>query len=219
MNLTTAPTAYRFGIVTALALALLTLAYAIVLAIGLLTLPSPSHAIQDPWFTLMEVLILAIAPTMVAFTVALHQWVPQERQALSLSAVVFMAMCAIVTCTVHFAVLTLSRLPTFAEPSIARAVFAFQWPSVVYALDILAWDFFFPIAAMLAGASLGGSQATLVRWLILASGLLAFVGLAGVPLANMQIRNIGIIGYVLVFPLGAVLMAKRFSRPGRTSSA
>ena len=219
MNHTTAPTAYRFGIVTALALALLTLAYAIVLAIGLLTLPSPSHAIQDPWFTLMEVLILAIAPTMVAFTVALHQWVPQERQALSLSAVVFMAMCAIVTCTVHFAVLSLSRLPTFAEPSIARAVFAFQWPSVVYVLDILAWDFFFPIAALLAGASLGGSQATLVRWLILASGLLAFVGLAGVPLANMQIRNIGIIGYVLVFPLAAVLMAKRFSRPGRTSSA
>ena len=219
MPLASAPAADRFGIAAALALALLTLAYAVVLAIGLLTLPSPSHAIQNPWFTLMEVLILAIAPTMVAFMVALHQWVPKERQALSLSAVVFMAMCAVVTCTVHFAILTLSRMPTFTEPSIARAVFAFQWPSVVYALDILAWDFFFPIAALLACASLSESGEATVRWLFLASGLLAFVGLAGVPLADMQLRNIGIIGYVLLFPLAAVLAAQRLSRAGGKSAA
>ena len=213
------PAAHRFGIATALAIAFLTLVYAVVLAIGLLTLPSPNHPIQNPWFTLMEVLIMAIAPTMVAFMVALHQWVPQERRALSLSAVVFMAMCAVVTCMVHFAILTLSRLPTFADPSIARAVFAFQWPSVAYALDILAWDFFFPIAALLSGASLGGGGEKTVRWLFVASGLLALVGLVGVPLADMQLRNIGIIGYVLVFPLAAVLMAKRFNCEGEKSAA
>lgn len=212
MNLSSVPVAHRFGIAAALAVALLTLAYAVVLAMGLLTLPSPDHAIQNPWFTLMEVLILAIAPTMVAFTVALHQWVPRERQGLTLSAVIFMAMCAVVTCTVHFAILTLSRLPMFADPDIARAVFAFQWPSVAYALDILAWDFFFPTAALLAGASLGAEGESVARWLFVTSGLLAFVGLAGVPLADMQLRNIGILGYVLVFPLAAVVMAMRFSR-------
>ena len=39
------------------------------------------------------------------------------------------------------------------------------------------------------------------------SVLLAFIGLAGIPLENMNIRNIGIIGYVVLFPVAAVLLA------------
>jgi len=51
--------------------ALLCAAYAGVVAIGLLTLPSPDHPIQRPWFTLMELLILAIAPAIVCLAVAM----------------------------------------------------------------------------------------------------------------------------------------------------
>ena len=36
---------------------------------------------------------------------------------------------------------------------------------------------------------------------------LAFVGLAGIPMANMNIRNIGIIGYVVLFPIATVMLA------------
>jgi hypothetical protein len=55
-----------------------------------------------------------------------------------------------------------------------------------------------------------------VRILMIVSGLLSLAGLIGVPLANMNVRNIGILGYVgislLVFPLLGIV----FGRSQRT---
>ncbi len=131
-----------------------------------------------------------------------------------------MSMCAVVTCCVHFAVLTLSREPTFTAATWTPLVFAFQWPSVVYALDILAWDLFFPLAALsAAGAVHGVGLAGLARGLLLGSAALAFVGLAGIPMVNMNIRNIGIIGYVVLFPIAAVMLAIVFKREAAGGAA
>lgn len=209
-----APSARRLGVPAGAAVGVLCLAYAGVLTIGLLTLPSPAHQIQQPWFTLMEILIIAISPAMVALTVALHAWVPQERKPFALAGVAFMSMSAAVTCSVHFAILTLASQPSFAGDDWARRVFSFTWPSVAYALDILAWDVFFPIAAFFAGAAVRGERlASVARGLLFASAALAFVGLAGVPLANMQVRNIGIVGYAVLFPIAAGVLATVFRQP------
>ena len=194
---------------SALALAALCIAYAAVLAIGLITLPSPDQAIQNPWFTIMELLILAIAPAMVGVTVGLHGWTTAERKSLSMLSVIFMSMCAVVTSGVHFSVLTLSNHSAFAEHQWAHLLFSFRWPSIVYALDILAWDLFFPLAALFAALAVhGAGTARLVKALLYASAVLSFIGLAGVPVGNMNIRNIGIIGYVVLFPIAAVLLAR-----------
>jgi hypothetical protein len=215
-----APADRRLGVAAAVAVALLCLVYAVVLAIGLLTLPSPAHQIQEPWFTLMELLIIAIAPAMVALAVALHAWAAPQFKSFALAAVAFMGMCAAVTCTVHFGVLTLSRQPSFAHSDWARMVFSFEWPSVAYAMDILAWDIFFPLAACFAAVSVqGAGLAGVVRMLLYASAALALVGLAGAPLDNMQVRNIGIIGYAVVFPVAAALLAKLFLRANHASVA
>ena len=193
----------------------LSLGYALVLAAGLLTLPSPEHPIQDPWFTAMEGLILLIAPAMLVFLVALHRWVPRQGRSSALLGVVFMALCCVVTCSVHFAILFLAREPAIAAQPWAPQVFSFRWPSVVYALDILAWDFFFPLSALFVarsvqGTSLGGR----VQALLMASAVLAFLGLLGVPLANMNVRNVGIVGYAVLFPIAASLAAWAVHRRG-----
>jgi hypothetical protein len=60
------------------------------------------------------------------------------------------------TAGLHVSVLTLSRTPGFAGQEWAGDVFAFQWDSVVYALDILAWDVFFPLAALFAALTVQG---------------------------------------------------------------
>ena len=207
-----------FAVAAASAVATLGLVYVAVLAVGLLTLPSAEQQIQEPCFTLMEILILAIAPAMVALTVALHAWSQPHLKSFALAAVVFMSMCAAVTCTVHFAILTLSRKALFAQSEWSQMVFSFQWPSVVYALDILAWDIFFPLAALFAAAAVHGTGlATGVRTLLYASATLAFVGLAGVPLANMEVRNVGIVGYAVLFPVAAVLLVKVFLRTNNAS--
>lgn len=212
--------ALRLGVASGAAVALLCLAYAGVLSVGLLTLPSPEHQIQEPWFALMEVLIIGIAPAMVALTVALHAWAPAGRKALALASVVFMSMSAVVTCAVHFPILTLGHQPEFVGEPWAHLIFSFRWPSVAYALDILAWDVLFPLAALFAATTVQGpGAASAVRALLFASAALAFLGLAGVALADMQVRNVGIIGYAVLFPIAAALLANLFRRASYENAA
>ncbi len=210
----------RLGIVSGAAVAVLCLAYVCVLAVGLLTLPSPVHQIQQPWFFLMELLILGIAPALVVLSIALHAWAVPDRKAFALAGVVFISMSATVTCVVHFATLTLSTHPTFARESWAPLVFSFSWPSVAYALDILAWDIFFALGALfLAIAMSGAGSARVARALMFTSAMLAFVGVVGVPIENMQVRTIGIIGYAVLFPVAAGVLAKLFHQANAKRAA
>ena len=214
------PLHLRVGAISGFAVSTLGCAYAAILAIGLVSLPAPDQAIQNPWFTLMEVLILCIAPAMVGLTVGLYYWTSAERRAIATLSVLFMSMCATVTSCVHFAVLALSRHTAFANSDWAALVFSFRWPSVMYALDILAWDVFFPLGALFAAFAVhGAGLARLARTLLLGSSALAFIGLAGVPLANMSIRNIGIIGYAVLFPIAAFLLSLIFRRSAAQSAA
>jgi hypothetical protein len=59
----------------------------------------------------------------------------------------------------------------------------------------------------------GGSRLTTsIRVLMIASGVLALGGLSGVMVGDMQLRNIGIVGYVGVFLVAALLLAILFYR-------
>jgi hypothetical protein len=152
------PTARSLGIFSAAATVILVVAYAVTLAVGLLSLESPQKPIGDPMFTILEVLIIVMMPAMVTLMVAVHAWAPMHAKALSLISVVFMGLLAGVTCIVHFSILTLSRQPEFTEQSWLPLVLSFEWPSVVYALDILGWDVFFPLSMLFAALVFQGSR-------------------------------------------------------------
>ena len=205
--------ARRLGLYSSIATAVLIVAYAVTLVIGFMSLQSPDEPIGDPMFTILEVLILALMPAMVGLMVAVHAWASERFKALSLVAVTFMGLLAVVTCSVHFVVLTLSRNAAFAGQPWAPLFLSFKWPSVAYALDILAWDIFFPLSVLFAAPALVGSRlADWTRVLMIVSGVLALAGLSGVVFGDMQLRNIGILGYVGVFLVVAVLLAALFYR-------
>jgi hypothetical protein len=206
-------TARSLGIFSAAVTVILLVAYTVTLTVGLASLESPDQPIGDPMFTILEVLILLMTPAMVALMVAVHAWAPTRVKTLTLTAVVFMGLLAGVTCVVHFCVLTLSRQPEFAGRPWEPLVFPFAWPSVVYALDILAWDVFFALSMLFAAPAIRGTRlATWVRVLMIASGVLSLAGLSGVVTGNMQLRNIGIVGYDGVFLVVAALLAVLFYR-------
>jgi hypothetical protein len=212
----TLPTAgaTRLGRVSALAVVGLGVAYLGVLGVGLGTLPAPEVPIQDPWFTTMEVLIVALGPALVGLSSALFGWVPPERRSWALLSALFMAATAVTSSALHFCILVLRRGVASSHPEWSRWLFAFEWPSVAYAVDVLAWDVFFPIAALSAAVALPPGRATRsVRGLLVASGVLALVGLAGAPLADMRVRNLGILGYAVVFPVAAAFLVRLFGRP------
>ena len=200
-------TARSLGIFSAAATVILLVAYAVTLAVGLLSLESPQQPIGDPMFSILEVLIIITMPAMVGLMVAVH------AKALSMTSVVFMGLLAGVTCSLHFVILTLSRQPEFTGQSWLPLVLSFNWPSVAYALDILGWDIFFALSMLFAAPVFWGSRlAAWIRVLMVASGVLALAGLSGVVVGDMQLRNIGIVGYVGVFLLVTALLAVLFYR-------
>jgi hypothetical protein len=206
-------TARRLGVFSAAGVAVLGVAYAVTLAAGFLSLESPQQPIGDPMFSILEVLIIAMMPLMVALMAAVHAWAPSHAKTLSLTAVVFMGLLAGMTCSLHFVVLTMRRQPAFAGQPWLPLLLEFKWPSVVYALDILGWDVFFPLSMFFAAPVFSGSRlAEWIRRLMIASGLLALAGLGGVAFSDMQLRNIGILGYVGVFLVVAVLLAVLFNQ-------
>jgi hypothetical protein len=145
--------------------------------------------------------------------VAVHALASPQTKTFSLVALVFMGVLAGLTSAVHFVILTVSRQTGFAGQSWLPLFLEFRWPSVAYALDILAWDVFFPLSVLSAAPVFGGSRLTSwIRGLMIASGVLAFGGLSGVMVGDMQLRNIGIVGYVGVFVVAALLLAIVFYR-------
>jgi hypothetical protein len=207
-------TARRLGIFSAVGVAVLDVAYAITLTVGFLSLKSPHEPIGDPMFSILEILIILMMPAMVALMVAVHAWAPLQAKTLSLTALVFMGLLAGETCGVHFVILTLTRQAAFAGRPWLPLFLSFRWPSVAYALDILGWDFFFALSMLFAAPVFGGSRLTVsIRMLMTTSGLLALAGLSGVVAGDMQLRNIGIVGYVGVFLVVACLLAVLFSQP------
>jgi hypothetical protein len=99
---------------------------------------------------------------------------------------------------------------------------SFKWPSVAYALDML--GLLLPLSMLFAAPVCGGDRlAEWIRALMIASGVLALAALSGVVADDMQLRNIGIIGYVGVFLVVAALLAVLFraTQPDKsgTSSA
>jgi hypothetical protein len=206
-------TARRFGIFSGAATVILLVAYAATLTVGLASLESPQEPIGEPLITMLEILIISMMPAMVALMVAVHAWAPMHAKTFSLTSLIFMGLLAGVTCSLHFMILTLSHQPEFSGQPWQPLVFSFNWPSIAYALDIVGWDVFFALSMLFAAPVFSGSRlATWIRWLMIASGGLSLAGLSGVVVSDMQVRNIGIVGYVGVFLVVAVLLTVFFYR-------
>ena len=91
---------------------------------------------------------------------------------------------------------------------------AFRWPSPVYALDVMAWDLLFPLAALSAALALAPSgRARAPRRLLMLAAALSAFGLLGAATGEMALRNLGILGYAVAFPVAAALLRPVFAAP------
>jgi hypothetical protein len=161
----------------------------------------------------MELLIVPLAALYLVTMVIVHAYARSEDRGYSLIALAFMTVLAAITTSVHFVVLTVGpHLAATGEPWVPLLV-SFTWPSVVYALDILAWDWFFALSVLAAAAVFRtGRLERAVRLLLLVSGVLSLLGLLGVPLADMQVRNVGVVGYAVVAPVAFLVIGLVFGR-------
>jgi hypothetical protein len=181
------------------------LAYAAATIGGFLTLESPRHPIADPWFAMMEVLIIALGPPVLVFLVALSE-VEAARRSWILAAAILTGIAFALSASLHAVLLGIGRSHTLVAK---EGMLAFTWPSVAYAVDILAWDWFFACALLCAG--MGLKDAPAMRYAsqtFLLAGLIALAGLLGPALSSMAVRNLGIVGYAGLFPVAVGLVLR-----------
>lgn len=162
----------------------------------------------------MELVILVLAPTMVVVTAVVHAWATPETKMYSLLALIFMSMMADVTCCVHFVIVSVSDQAAVADAPWRPFLLSFTWPSIAYALDTLAWDLFYGVAALFAAAVFRGDRLSVcIRALLVVSGVLSIAGVSGVVVGNMQLRMlIGVTGYAVLFPVAGLFMTRVFQR-------
>ena len=182
------------GVFAAWAVFFVGVVYAITLVLGILSLKSSQDPIGDPFFSILELLIILMASLMILCMIVVHAYAAPEAKAYSFSALVFMILLVGITSCVNFVILTVSRQIEAAGLTWVPLFLSYKWPSVAYALDILAWDFFFALSMLFAAPVFTGDRLEItVRILMIVSGLLSLAGLIGVPLADMQIRMIGVL--------------------------
>ena len=203
----------RIGVVCCWGAFLLGITYIITTILGFMSLKTPDDQIGDPFFTMMELLILLIAPLMAMSIIVAHFYAAPKDKIYSMFSAFFMVIMMGITSCVHFVMLTLGRYIEFSDPSTFDLYFSFTWPSVVYVLDILAWDWFFALSFFfIAPVFKRGRLENVLKTLLIVGGILSLAGFIGIPLENMQVRNLGILGYAIVAPLAFLLMGFVFKK-------
>jgi hypothetical protein len=190
----------------------LALAYVPAMGAGLVASGGFAAPIADPYLAVMELLILPLAVSLVVVLATAHSYARPAGKTLSLAALVLGTLAAGITICVHLVLLTVGRQADATTLPGYERLLSWTWPSVVYALDVAAWDLCLGSALVLAGLAFSGpGLSTLVRRGLLLSGALCLAGLLGAGLGNMDVRNIGVVGYALALPVVLLVMARLFS--------
>jgi hypothetical protein len=121
-----------------------------------------------------------------------------------------MLVAAAFTTTVHLVELSVARHVDPASFPGYRFIFDFHWPSLLYAVDVVAWDAFFGLALLFAVPAFRRGSDTAVRLGLIASGSLCLLGLIGPLTGAIAWRAIGIFGYTLVFAATCIPLARAF---------
>ena len=189
----------------------ISVAYAAIMVAGFGSLGNLTDPLPDPYLAVAELLILLMAPVMVVLMAALHACAPVHLRMCSMIAFGWMLVAACLTMTVHVVELVVARrVDPGAVPGFAR-LFDFAWPSMLYAVDVVAWDLMLGLSLLFAAFVFTGRRRRGIRRGLLASAALCLVGLVGPATGVLAWRGIGIVGYAVVFPVTCVALGRAFS--------
>ncbi len=133
----------------------------------------------EPYLAAAEVLTALSGVLQVALFATVFRCAPDEARLSALMALLWMVVMAALTITVHVVQLTAGRQIDPAAMPDYRFIFGWTWPSLLYAIELVAWHLFFGLALLFAAPAFGGSgPAIAARTGLLAAGALCLVGLA-----------------------------------------
>jgi hypothetical protein len=206
--------AYRLGFWAAALLAALNAVYVAALAsIALSGFPTPP---PEPAQTIIAVVTLLGAPTLIVLFAGIHHAAPADRRVLSHLSLLFVVCLAVLTAINRYVQLTVVRpaLAAGREAEVARFL-PYGTGSVMSAIEFLAWGLFFGLAALCAAPVFGGGRlARWIRGLLVATGGLSLLGFGAQGTALFYAAPLA---WGLTGPLAFLLMVPYFWRADRAA--
>ncbi len=165
----------------------------------------------EPYLATAEILTAVGAVLQVVLFAAIHATTRPPTRIFSLIALGWMFAMATLTVAVHVGQLTVGRRIDPAAMPQLRYVFGWQWPSLLYAVELTAWHLLFGLSLLFAAPVFGGGgRPAVVRVGFYAAGALCLIGFIGPAAGNLSWRFIGVFGYGVVFPVVCVILGMVF---------
>lgn len=205
----------RIGLWSARIMVVLAITYIVTGAIGI-TAPDasgrrPALEQVDPYLAILETIMIAVVVVQVALFAAIHAIAPPERKTCGLIALIFVSIVATISGSVHFVLLTVGRQSGHAV--IPGPGPFYPWPTVLFGLDLLAWDLFQGLGMLFAAPTFRrGGLSGAIRTTLLVSGSLCVIGLAGPATGDLRFQIPAIFGYAGGLTVACVMLARWFAR-------
>lgn len=173
------PQVKRIGFWSGIVLIVLGLVYICLIVImilsGLVFPPS------EPFLTMFNVLILLTAVWMVFFWIIMNYALPAEKKLFSQASLAMIVIFSALTSINRYVALTVVRQSLSSGNTNGLQWFMpYGWPSIMLAIEFLAWGFFFGIACLcLAPAFRGGRFGLSIFWVLIATGFLSLLATLG----------------------------------------
>jgi hypothetical protein len=209
----------QIGKWSAIAVVVLAAAYIVTGTIWLISYPAVArtHGLQpsEPYLAILETILFGLNPALVALFAAIHSYAPPDKKTCSLAAFGFVLLMVVLTGFVHFTQLVVVRRT--ASETVAD-VFRFYASddrlTLMFAADMLAWDFFFGFALLFAAPVFRGDRLqSTIRTALIVCGILCLAGTAFPFSGDARLQFPAILGYAFGFPLVCFLFARLFARP------
>ncbi len=140
----------------------------------------------EPFQTMFNILILITAAWMVLFWIVLHEAIPVEKKLFSRASLAMIVIFATLTSINRYVGLTVVRQSLISGKINGLQWFLpYSWPSIMLAIEILAWGFFFGLACIcLAPAFSKGKLEHAIFWVLIITGVLSLSSALGQVIAS-----------------------------------
>jgi uncharacterized membrane protein len=156
----------------------------------------------------MEVLTIVSALAFLVLVLAVRCFAEERYRVYSLASTALGTLAVGCTLAVHFVQLTAVRQLWRTG---ARGDYRLIWPSDLFAVEYLAWDLLIGLSLVVASFGFLELRATRPTGVVLmTSGVLCMAGFVGPISGRMIWQNIAVIGYAIVLPIAAALVARVF---------
>lgn len=178
----------------------------------------------EPFQTMFNILILITASCMVFFWVILNQAAPVERRLFSQASLAFIIIFASLTCINRYVGLTVVKQSLASGITDGLQWFLpYGWPSIMLAVEFLAWGFFFGLACLcLAPVFTHGKLERAISWTLILTGVLSLMAGMGQVIGLNGLRfNLftlaGTLGWGPGLTIAVALMAIWLKKEPRSS--